>query len=369
MERTMTPPPSRLGSSGMTLVELMVGMAVGLFVATVAISTFVSTRTLNVVNASTTRMSENARLAMELLHTDLRSSGFAGCRPLAQRQDDPPVSVLNGGVDDGFITEGNSGLRSYKGTGTAFSPALSTKLAALGSATIPGSTAPALDSDIVSVRVPADMVALGVVAAMGSSTAAPQLKAATPGNPIGLGDVVLISNCKAASIFQVTENDPAATGVLDHAVGGAAAPGNATTDLRHAYRSDATVYRLQTRHYYVAPSVMRPGTNSLWRLAVPATVGGPNPAEVANGIDRLIVSYGVDTAASPQNVNRYLDASAVTAWDRVMSARVQMVAATPDDGMARARQTYQFAGNSVTATDRRLRIALTEVVTLRNGAP
>jgi len=348
-------------ASGMTLVELMVGMAVGLFVATVAISTFVSTRTLNVVNASTTRQSENGRLAMELLTSDLRSSGFAGCRPLAQRED-PPVSVLNGGVDLGFITEGNSGLRSYHGTGTGFSPALPAILAGRGILT---------NNDVVSVRVPADATALGVVAAMGSTTASPQIQAGVTDNAVVQGDVLLIANCKAAAIFQVT-SAPVSTGVLDHAAGTSPAPGNASTDLRHAFRSDATVYRLQTRHYYVAPSALRPGANSLWRLVVPATAGGDNPAEVAIGVDRLLVTYGVDTDAAPdQNVNRYLDASAVAAdaWDRVVSARVQMVVATPEDRMARANQTYQFAASSITATDRRLRTELSEVVTLRNGAP
>jgi type IV pilus assembly protein PilW len=358
------------GAAGMTLVELMVGMAVGLFVATVAIATFVSTRTLNVVNASTTRMNENARLAMDLLHTDLRSSGFAGCRPLGQRQDDPPVTVLNGGVDSGFIATGASGLLGYKGTGTGFSPALSAKLTNLGTAAIPGSTTPVADSDIVSVRVPADTAALGVVGTMATTTAAPQLKPATADNPIVQGDVVLIANCESAAIFQVTEANPAATGVLSHAVGGAVAPGNASADLGHAFRSDATVYRLQTRHYYVAPSLIRPGTNSLWRLAVPATVVGPNPAEVANGVDRMVVDYGVDTDAAPdQNVNRYFDASGVANWDRVLTARLQMLVATPDNGMARAPQTVRFAGADVAATDRRIRTALTEVVTLRNGAP
>ncbi len=357
-------------ATGMTLVELMVGMAVGLFVATVSIATFISTRTLNVVNASTTRMSENARLAMDLLQTDLRSSGFAGCRPLAQRADDPVVSVLASGVEAGFISQGNSGLVGYKGNDSSFSPALSAKLAELGTATIPDSTAPIFNSDIVSVRVPADTAALGVVAAMTSTTAAPQLRAASPDNPIVAGDIVLIANCKAASIFQVTEAAPATTGVLSHAVGGTLVPGNSTDNLRHAYRSDSTVYRLQTRHYYVAPSLLRAGTNSLWRLAVPATAGSANPAEVANGVDRVLISYGVDTdPIQDQNVNLYLDASAITTWDRVLSARIQMVVATPDDNMARGNQTYQFAGNAVTATDRRVRTSLTEVVTLRNGAP
>jgi hypothetical protein len=47
---------------------------------------------------------------------------------------------------------------------------------------------------------------------------------------------------------------------------------------------------------------------------------------------------------------------------------VQLLPATRDDNMATARQTYRFDGQDVTATDRRVRNPLTEVVTLRTAA-
>jgi type IV pilus assembly protein PilW len=355
---------------GMTLPELMVGLAVGLFVATVAISTFVSTRTLNVVNSSSTRMTENARLATETLHTDLRSAGFAGCRTLEQRLDSPPTVLLDGGLDAGFITEGNSGLRGFTGSPTGHTPVLPAVIGNALTAASMTAYAPLDDSDVVSVRVPADNVSLGLVASMGTSDGAPQVEAALATNPITQGDVVLVSNCKAAAIFQVTAADPKTTGSLTHAAG-TLTPGNLTTDLLHVFRSDATVHRLQTRHYYVAPSRLRAGTNSLWRLTVPAPAGGtPVPEEVASGIDRLRLTYGIDTDAAPDlNVNQYTAAAAGTDWDRVLSARVQLVAATAEDRMAQGNQTYRFDGGNVTAADRRLRTVLTEVVALRNGTP
>jgi type IV pilus assembly protein PilW len=273
--------------------------------------------------------------------------------------------VLAGGADSGFLGDGNVGLRGHSGTGSGFSPALPAALAGV-------SPAPLNSSDIVTVRVPADAATLGVVAAMASGTAAPQLQASAPENTIRTGDVVLIANCKAAAIFQVTSADPLGTGSLAHAVGAASAPGNASTDLLHAFRSDAAVVRLQTRHYYVAPSTLRPGTNSLWRFTVPASDPGDNPVEVASGVDRLSISYGVDTAVGSlpdQNINRYLDAASVTDWERVLAARVQMLVATAQDNMATGHQSVQFAGATVTGADRRVRTALTEVVTLRNAAP
>lgn len=365
----------------MTLPELMVGLAVGLFVVTIAISTFVSTRTLNVVNSSSTRMTENARLATETLHTDLRSAGFGGCRTLQQRLE-PQVNqtlkvMLNGGTAAGFISEGSSGLLGYSGTGAGHSPTLPTALAA-------ATPAPAINSDVISVRVPADTVTLGVIATMATPDAAPQLAAAASGNTIKRGDAVLISNCKAAKIFQVTTGpnpeSAATTGVLEHATG-MLTPGNVawpTDPQEPKFTYDSSVYRVQTRHYYVAPSAQpqRLGTNSLWRLTVPAPNGGALvPEEIAAGIDQLRISYGVDTnLLDPEmNVSRYFTAAELVAagaeWDKVVSARLQFVAATAQDNMAHSAQSYQIAGSGVTATDRRLRSVFTEIVTLRNSAP
>ena len=352
------PAAVRERARGMTLVELMVGMAVGLFVVLVAVSIFVSTRTLHSVGSASTRMSENARLAMDVLQTDLRNASFVGCRPLLN---DAPTIVLLAG-DGGFLSS-PAGLRGSRGTGSGFSPALTGPLAGY-----PAASAPLSTSDVISMRLPADMPGLGIVATMPTTVAAPQVAASNPANTLAAGDIVLVASCKASSMFQLTEANPVATGVLSHALGGAFSPGNATDDIQQRFRTDATVYKMETRHYYIAPSALRPGTNSLWRLVVP---GSGAPEEVASGMDRLLITYGVDgaAAAGQQNVDRYVAADGVTDWDRVISVRLQMLVATTKDGVARSSQSVTFGGSAVAFSDRRLRSVLTEVVTLRNGAP
>ena len=253
--------------------------------------------------------------------------------------------------------------RNAVSTGTGFSPALVGPLAAM-----PTASAPLRTSDVLTVRVPFDPDGLGVVASMASTLAAPQVAASAPNSTLSAGDIVLVASCKAAAMFQVTEANPAATGVLTHGLGGGFVPGNATADLQQRFRTDATVYRMQTRHYYVAPSTLRPGTNSLWRLSVP---GAADPEEVASGIDQLFITYGIDggAAAGQQNVDHYAGADGVTAWDKVVAVRVQMLIATAKDGVTRNSQSIDFAGSTITATDKRLRSVLSELVTVRNGAP
>lgn len=348
----------RAPARGMTLVELMVGMAIGLFVVLVAGTIFVSTRVLYGVGSASTRMSENGRLAMDVLQSDLRNAAFVGCRPLLN---DSPVIVLLAG-NGGFLTT-SAGLSGNRGTGSSFAPALTGPLAAL-----PSASAPLPTSDVISLRVPADMTGLGIVAAMPSTLSAPQVAASSPTNTLAAGDIVLLASCKASTMFQVTEADPATTGTLSHGLGGSFVPGNATNDLQQRFRTDATVYKMETRHYYVAPSVLRPGTNSLWRFVVPGNV---DPEEVASGIDRLLVTYGIDggVAAGQQNVDHYAAADAVSSWDKVVSVRLQMLIATAKDNVTRSAQSVAFGGGTVTFGDRRLRTSLSEVVTIRNGAP
>ena len=364
-------------SRGMTLPELMVGLALGLFIVTIAVSTFVSTRKLNLVSSSSTRMTENARLATETLHTDLRSAGFAGCRTHEQRDKGPPV-VVAVKPDFGFLTDGNSGVRGFTGTTTGHSPALPSAIGTALTAASMTAYAPIPRSDVVSIRVPVDTTALGLVASMTLTSPSPRIEAGLTGNAIAPGDILLISNCQASAIYQVSAYD-SATGALAPDAG-SLTPGNISSDLGNFFQSGETsVYRLQTRHYYVAPSKLRAGTNSLWRLIVPGLNGGaPVPEEVAAGVDRLLITYGVDSDGTPDlNINQYVTASNgllgsdANKWDRVLSARVQMVAATSDDRMAQpGNKTYTLMdGSTLNTTDARLRMVLTEVVTLRNGTP
>jgi len=258
-----------------------------------------------------------------------------------------------------------SGVYAVHGTGSSFAPALNAVLAALPKPPDP-------NSDVLSIRVPVEPLSLGLSAPMTISTGTPQVGANTAGNTFQSGDVAMIANCKAGAIFQVTAATPAATGVLTHATGGAFDPGNAGADLMNVYRGDSAVYRLQTRHYYVADSVDRPGTKSLWRYTFPSTA--PRAQEVVAGIDRMVISFGLDTGVASDRdltVNRYVTADALTSaqWESVLAARIQLLSTTVRDGVTLTPQAASFAGSTVAATDRRKRSEVTEVVTLRSRAP
>ncbi|MDR2032249.1 MAG: prepilin-type N-terminal cleavage/methylation domain-containing protein [Azoarcus sp.] len=69
----------RAGQTGMTLVELMVSMALGLIVVAAAISIFLASREANRDTESLSRIQENARIAFDLMHRSMREVGGIPC--------------------------------------------------------------------------------------------------------------------------------------------------------------------------------------------------------------------------------------------------------------------------------------------------
>ena len=70
--------PSVRCEAGLSLIELMVSIALGLMILTAVISVFVNTSTARNEVERTSRQIENGRYAVELLSNDLRVAGFYG---------------------------------------------------------------------------------------------------------------------------------------------------------------------------------------------------------------------------------------------------------------------------------------------------
>src|ERR1044072_4956455 len=64
---------------GFSVVELMVAMAISLFLLGGVISIFVSSKSSYESNERLSRIQESGRFALNSIMTDLRGSGFAGC--------------------------------------------------------------------------------------------------------------------------------------------------------------------------------------------------------------------------------------------------------------------------------------------------
>ena len=185
-----------------------------------------------------------------------------------------------------------------------------------------------------------------------------------PGSGLAQDDIVFVSDCGAADIFQISNANPDGSGTVVHNTGNAS-PGNynATNPgcpganahcLSKIYGSDATMFAARQLIYAIGPG--SEGQPALFR----------NGQELLDGVENLQILYGEDTDGSGV-ANYYVPADQVADMDDVISIRFAIVALSYDDnltgGMA---QNYSVLGNNLVAADNRLRQVYTSTVSIRN---
>ncbi|MBU6257179.1 MAG: PilW family protein [Burkholderiales bacterium] len=338
---------------GMTLIELLIGMAIGLFLVLVMGSIYLGSKGTFNAQESTARLQENARYAVDLLSNDLRMGGFRGCAgqvagvgQLTNELQGPLTTVLNFG----------QGVAGSHNVGGAWSPGLDASIGAL---------APNPAGDVLTIYRSFG-TAWALTADMTLPTDSLQV---TPSAAFNTGDILVVADCNSSAVLQITNANPGATGTIAHVAGAAGVvPGVATSSLDRPYLQDAVVYRVQAVTYYLAPSLRQPGTMALWSSATPAYTAGPQPIELVTGVDRMVVTYGLDTNGD-QAADTFVTADAVANWSQVVSARLELLLSSPDANGATTPQPYTYAGVVTTPTDRRLRTVVSLVTSLRNAVP
>jgi type IV pilus assembly protein PilW len=333
---------------GLSLVELMVAMALAVLLMAGVLSIFQSSKVTYLTNEKTSRLQENGRVALELMVHDLRSAGYTGCA-----RDTAFTSTLNDSADvlwnyaqpvQGFESQGDG----------SYVPVLTLAL----------NPAPLPESDVLVVRMPVrDRPALRMVADLASATDSPQV-------PTGFGpppddQVMLITNCEASTVFQVSGwTVGAPNDSVLHAAAGAS-PGNATADFGFQYLTGARLFPLDTVTYWVANDGTGP---ALWRSM------GDGPAEMlVEGVEAFQVAYGEDTDAD-RIANDYFAADEVADWDGIISVNLALLLRSEESGVERDLATYQLlepalGGMTVDPVDdRRQRMLFSTTAALRNRA-
>lgn len=275
---------------GLTLVELMVAITVGLILTAGIIQIFVNSKQTYRVEESLSRLQESGRMALDFIANDIRMASYWGCQHT-------PSDVEND-LDTsgpGYIDFTSSGVTGTEGGGAPDSITLS------GADSSPGVT-PQPNGG-------------GAVYSTSASTA---LQINLP-NDLKSGDLVLVSDCTGGDIFQITGADPSAGGVVDHAVG-AGSPGN-TSQLSKAYQGDASIFYMHQVVYTIKNGV--DGQPALWRS------DNGNDQEIVDDVSDLQILYGEDMD-SDRSVDTYVTADNVTDFDNVYSVRVQLTVQTAD---------------------------------------
>jgi hypothetical protein len=156
---------------------------------------------------------------------------------------------------------------------------------------------------------------------------------------IKAGDVLMLSDCREAVIFQVTAADTS-TGELRHETG-AQSPGNrcgpweqnvtgstnaagaACTEVFANPQAQVEIGKLETIVFFVAKDATS-GQPTLYRNILNASNVAANPPQaLVEGVESLQVLYGVDDAAAPDGTpDHYVTANNIANPAQVVSVRI-----------------------------------------------
>jgi type IV pilus assembly protein PilW len=316
--------------SGFTLVEVMVAMILSMLLLGGVVQIMSSTKQSYRIHEGVSQMQENARFAMEMLSRDIRMADFWGCAD--------SIGKITNNLDPaggaGYVDYGQGGVGGLEGG--------------------------AGNPDTLILRS-AFNTGLAVTPPYGPQPSA-QISVAA-GNGLEQFDILIVSDCTAGDIFQVTNANPDGSGQLVHNTG-LGTPGNFNASnpgcpgvnahcLSKVYGADATVFGVQQVTYTVGPGGS--GQPALFR----------NGTELVDGIEDMQILYGEDTSGDTA-ANRYVRADQVADMTTVVSIRLALVARSYDNNLTNTAQTYTVMGNALNAADRRLRQVYTATVGIRN---
>ena len=370
--------------AGMSLIELLIALVLGMTLAAGVIQIYVGSITTERSQEARLRMQEGGRFGINFLSREIRMAGYLGC--LSSIEGTSANNILDAPPNHFQPGWGIQGWEAG-GTGPGVTSNSTLNLAETGTDSGEWTTGdanivmPAFNavpnSDIV--RVWGGAGTAGAVSVINQG-AAPSITVESNAG-ISANDFLLISDCEQVDIAQAcvvaADAAPATTSLITLSPG--CAPGNVDgakiTSVTNA-GALAEVIRLQGTVFYVGKrGGMAANPPALFRaqLANNGTLAAAE--ELIEGVESMQILYGVNVDEDIRSTaDTYLTADLVTQWQDVISVRITLLMQSIDDGTVPQPQAYTFNGvvyDGVAGglpADRRVRRIFTTTVSLRNRA-
>ncbi|WP_411850554.1 PilW family protein [Stenotrophomonas sp. LGBM10] len=371
--------------AGISLIEVMVAMVIGLVLMLGVIQVFTASREASQLAQGTARAQENARFALEFLQRDIRMAGHFGCvndqAHFVKNQGDPVVNIAGVATGGGSALDFSVSIQGYEAPSSA--PNSNLTLGATWAApTMPDplkNLNPRGGSDVLVLRylspvgVPVTSISTGSDNEIGFDSV--------------LGKRLTEDGVAAPTLFGIADCSHADVFVGSYAAGTVTASGATLSRYNVQPTGETMLYRAESIAYYVGtsangePVLMRARANSAGNYAV--------REELVEGIENLQVMYGLDTTpvisqtqlpvgnvtvqGTATDVSTGNDAAAANEWRRVGQVQVGVLARSPNPSMAAASATAvndpRLLGVRfipAAANDGRYRAAYESTIALRN---
>ncbi|OUR68009.1 hypothetical protein A9Q80_03205 [Cycloclasticus sp. 46_83_sub15_T18] len=348
---------SKSTQSGVTLVELMIALVLGLIIAAGLSQIFVSSQKTYRITEEQSRLQESARFGFEFITRGFREAGYSGCRAIERLNIQVIANAPTPSYNANNIVSGSEATSS-----TLWSPALNSDI----------------EDDVIAGTDTLSIQKAGscggtLVGNLTSSNANIQIPASNSCN-ISAGDAVMLSDCEDGHIFRATNaSNGSTTQTIAHGASqnsgthfclnqtgiGTGSCGTANAKL---YGSDAELLTFSSLTYYIGTGAG--GRNALFVYDGTAS----SKTELVEGVEDMQITYGVD-ADENDIVDNYQTAETVNTagnWDKVISAEISVLLTTQKDNLTTAEQSFIYNGTTVNAADKRLHHVYTTVISIRN---
>lgn len=320
---------------GLSIVELMIALALGLVLIAGLLQIFSSNQRSFVMAEANMRVQETGRMITEFLGRAIRNADYWGCvdrGSVANKLDETHADYV--AAED--LYSFSDGFMAYQSDGTI-----------LG-----------LDkTDALIIRGVDGAGEVYIESVMPNSSA--NLKVNTV-NGISKSDILMVSDCIAGDIFQVTGLQSGANPGIGHATGGNVAPGNAkgrggvdvvidnscpgnaANCLSKQYDESAQILRPYYRRFFMMEDA--DGRRALFRK------DGTNAAqEIMDGIWDMQFQVGIDSGLSNGEVTQWVDVDSPTALStsaasEVVAVRMSILTRSPENNIVDAPMELCYPG-------------------------
>ncbi|UYM15312.1 PilW family protein [Endozoicomonas euniceicola] len=338
--------------AGVSLVELLVAMLLGLFLIAGIGHLFLSASRTYMLQDELSRIQENARFAMDLLARDIRMAGYTGCPG-----ETPLANVVYTTTDNReWMTHFDKGI--------------------LGLSTANKSR---IDSSAISEAIVIHKIDAEQGQPVNSHTSSSALLNVTS-HGFDQGDILALVSpgCDQVSVFKAADGTTGSS--VSHAAGLSGTLYNCTSQLKGHFNcmdsaasaepyshNQSILFPVTSVAYYLRTNNGQP--NLYRKMAGEYTSGNARNAEpLLEGIEGLSFLYGYDSDGN-RTPDQYRTADSIglfsNDWTNVVSVRVELLVRSLTE-VAENPQPYFFAGARITPTDHYIRRNFVMTVELRN---
>jgi len=327
----------RRAQRGLTLIEAMVSITLGLIVVGAVLYIYMGARGAYRVSKSTSRTQEAGRFGLDAIMHDVREVGFIGCGSRMSLATFGPMPINQTAVPPMTLNSAAQAIGGY--SASSYAPGSSNPWPQ------PGGIVPGWLSgggDVLVLRV---ATASPVMMVADSNPATPAIYVADNCAGVRTDDYVLASNCTSATLLRVSNSPasgaPACTGTGVPVAGGVEIDfaandggGNTINNLpipapSFAYSSMASAQRFDEYTYYVGQMPFRQWP-ALYRYSLRARAS----EEIIDHVQSMSVYYGIDPGGgAPVQYQSAAQVQAAGNWAAVTSVRVQLLTAGDDQGV------------------------------------